>query len=52
MQTDEAVGMIGQYDGVPIQSHLIHVAPYVVTGVSFAERLICYRCDLVVLQET
>lgn len=42
LQTDEAVGVLRQHYGVPIQSHLVHVGPDVETGVSFAERLICY----------
>lgn len=42
MQTDEAVRVLRQLQGVPIQSHLVHVGPDVVTGVAFAERLICY----------
>lgn len=42
LQTDEAVGVLRQCDGIPIQSHLVHVGPDVVTGVAFAECLICY----------
>lgn len=41
-QTDKAVGVVCQVDWIPIQSHLVHVGPDVVTGVAFAEGLICY----------
>lgn len=50
-QTDEAVGVLGQLDGVPIQPHLFHVGADVVTGVTFAECLVCYGRDPVVLWE-
>lgn len=43
LQTDEAVRVHGQLDGVPVQSHLVHVGTDVVTGVTFAERLVRYR---------
>ncbi len=42
LQADEAVRVPRQHDGVPVQSHLVHVGPDVVAGVPFAERLICY----------
>lgn len=52
LQTDEAVRVLRQLDGVPFQSHLVHVGPDVVTAVTFAECLICDCCYLVILQGT
>ena len=42
LQTNEAVGVLRKLDGIPVQSHLVQVGPDVVTGVTFAECLICY----------
>lgn len=52
LQADEAVGVLLQLDGIPIQSHLVHVGPDVVTGVASAERLISYCGYVIVLQMT
>lgn len=51
MQTDEAVWVVCQHNGIPVKPHLVHFGPHVVAGVSLAECLIGYCCYLVVLQK-
>lgn len=51
LQTDEAVRVVCQHDGIPVKPHLFHFGPHVVAGVALAECLIRYCCYLVVLQK-
>lgn len=51
LQTDEAVRVVCQHDGIPVKPHLFHFGPHVVAGVPLAERLVRYCCYLVVLQK-
>lgn len=48
-ETDEAVWVLSEYDGVPVQSHLQHAVPDVVCVVALAESFVRHGGYIIIL---